>query len=88
MIWNLKVHLLYGGDEFNLDFTVNENLMLALLRLSYNGLEKQLKGLMTLPSAVKPVGAVEDALVLIRCLTNNRLEEYHGKNLQITRLKK
>lgn len=86
-MWNLKLDLVYGGDEYHLDFTMSEQGIIAMLKLSYNALEGQLKQLMTAGSGKAPSGAVDDAMVLIRCMTNSRLEEHSGQILKIKKLR-
>jgi hypothetical protein len=83
----VKLDLNYGGEEYHLDLTMSEQSILVMLRFGYNTLESLLQQALTAGSGKAPFGAIEDAMVLIRCMTNNRLEEHKGKILRITRLR-
>jgi hypothetical protein len=88
MDWNIKVGLQHGGESWQLNMIASEQSILNMLRMSYTTFEVQVKKMLassaSLPSSA-PSGAVDDALVLIRCLIFNKLQEHKGTILQISK---
>jgi len=83
--WKIKIDINLKGNEWAISLTASEQSVLTMLRAGYSVFESQLKQIADEKASQRPMGLIDDALVLLRCLVFNRLQEHNGKFVIIQR---
>lgn len=85
-VWNVVIAMKVQGQEWNISLTASEQSVLSMLRNGYGFFEAQLKVMAHSSSGQRPAGLIDDALILLRCLVWNRLEDHNGKFVRLQRV--
>lgn len=87
ILWQLQIDTKLGGNEWSISLLASEQSILTALRAMYGAFEGMLFQVLKAPGHERPVGLLEDAMLLNRCLVFNKLLEIHGKQIVLVPLK-
>ncbi len=83
--WNLTIDMSIDGNDFHYGLTMSEPGLLDFMRQMYGMFESKLIEIANRPSGSRPLGLLDDLLVLNRCLVFDKLSEHDGKFVKISR---
>jgi hypothetical protein len=81
--WSLKIETKIDGENWSISLTASEDGLLTMIRMMYGQFEERLLKAVNAPSGSRPMGMLEDFLVLNRCLVFNKFQEHNGKFVKI-----
>jgi hypothetical protein len=84
--WSLKIDVPLKGQDWSLSLTASEDGLLTMLRMMYTQIEQNVMALAIASSGSRPMGMLEDFLLLNRCMVFSKFEEHDGKFIKITRV--
>jgi hypothetical protein len=83
--WKIEINLGLKGQEWHVQLQTSEQGIITLLLGAYGMFEQKMRELVQPSAGAAPAGLLDDALVLLRCLVQRRLETHAGKYVKIAR---